>query len=327
MAGQNNFLPGPSGSFYSYLTSNEECERGFYPNLYEPYPGCSSGYWQHEQVAFGRESSVGARMEQSPSTANKEASKSRATSNPKEKKKYETWSQGEQKLLVQLWADNHELLESRESRTAWRKICDELNSRMETNKTVEKCMKKMKYLIDKFKEAKEWNRKQTGGTRRQSVFYEEIDAILGCRDIVTLRNVSEAGASTSANSNDSPLNTSNSSSGVGSPEGSDDLDAEPNRNKQSKGQLKTKDARNDRKKQSKQSRKRNRAAFEESEEEDRKELRESMDAFKKCGENLSNFMATFSETQKQQMAMMGQFIGAMTQFMSTNANPGSSSTG
>ena len=73
MAGQNNFLPGPSGSFYSYLTSNEECERGFYPNLYEPYPGCSSGYWQHEQVAFGRESSVGARMEQSPSTANKEA--------------------------------------------------------------------------------------------------------------------------------------------------------------------------------------------------------------------------------------------------------------
>lgn len=144
---------------------------------------------------------------------------------------------------------------------------------------------------------------------------------------MTLQNVSEAGASTSANSNDSPLNTSNSSSGVGSPEGSDDLDAEPNRNKQSKGQLKTKDARNDRKKQSKQSRKRNRAAFEESEEEDRKELRESMDAFNKCRENLSNFMATFSETQKQQMAMMGQFIGAMTQFMSTNANPGSSSTG
>jgi len=51
-----------------------------------------------------------------------------------------------------------------------------------------------------------------------------------------------------------------------------------------------------------------------------------MTTFKKCGENLSNFMATFSETQKQQMAMVGQFIGAMTQFMSTNANPGLSST-
>lgn len=88
-----------------------------------------------------------------------------------------------------------------------------------------------------------------------------------------------------------------------------------------------KDARNDRKKQSKQLRKRNCTAFEESEEEDRKELRESLDAFKKCRENLSNFMATFSETQKQQMAIMGQFIGAMTQFMSMNVNPGSSSNG
>ena len=52
--------------------------------------------------------------------------------------------------------------------------------------------------------------------------------------------------------------------------------------------------------------------------EERRELLESMDDFKKCGENLSNFMETFLETQKQQMAMMGQFIGAMTQFMSKN---------
>lgn len=103
MAGQNNFLPGSSDSLYTYFTANEECERGFYSNLYEPYPGSNSGYWQQEQMAFARESSV-TRMEQSPSIANKEASKSSATRNPKEKKKYETWSQDEQKLLVQLWA-------------------------------------------------------------------------------------------------------------------------------------------------------------------------------------------------------------------------------
>ena len=72
-------------------------------------------------------------------------------------------------------------------------ISEELNSRLESNKTVEKCMKKMKYLI-------EWNRKQTGGRRRHSIFYNEIDAILGCRDIVTLRNVSEAGTSGSSKS-------------------------------------------------------------------------------------------------------------------------------
>ena len=130
--------------------------------------------------------------------------------------------------------------------------------------------------------------------------------------------MSQAGTSGSS----SPLNTSHSSS-ADSPAGSDDLDAQPDKNEpkneQSHGDPKKKDARDartDRKKQSKQSRKRSRAAVEEGEEEERRELRESMEAFKKCGENLSNFMETFSETQKQQTAMMGQFIGAMTQFMS-----------
>ena len=53
-----------------------------------------------------------------------------------------------------------------------------------------KCMKKIKYLIEHYKEAKEWNRKQTGGSKKKSMFYDEIDAVLGCRDIVTLTNVS-----------------------------------------------------------------------------------------------------------------------------------------
>ena len=40
-------------------------------------------------------------------------------SNKKKKgKKYDPWNQAEQRLLVQLWAENHELLESRESRMA-----------------------------------------------------------------------------------------------------------------------------------------------------------------------------------------------------------------
>lgn len=127
--------------------------------------------------------------------------------------------------------------------------------------------------------------------------------------------MSEAGTSGGS----SPLNISHSSS-ADSPAGSDDLDAQTDKNELSQGDPKkdARDASTDRKRQSKQSRKRNRAAVEEGEEEERRELLESMDDFKKCGENLSNFMETFSETQKQQMAMMGQFIGAMTQFMSKN---------
>ena len=51
-------------------------------------------------------------------------------------------------------------------------------------------MKKIKYLIERYKEAKKWNSYQTGGSKKKSMFYDEIGALLGCRDIVTLTNVS-----------------------------------------------------------------------------------------------------------------------------------------
>lgn len=75
------------------------------------------------------------------------------------------------------------------------------------------------------------------------------------------------------------------------------------------------------KKHCKQLRKKKCAAFKESEEEAR---RENMDTFKTCGGNLRNYIETFTETQKQQMAMMGQFIWAMTQSMTKNAGLSSS---
>ena len=43
------------------------------------------------------------------------------------------------------------------------------------------------------KEKKEWNRNQTGMNLRKSIFNDEIDAVLGSRDGVTLKNVQEAG--------------------------------------------------------------------------------------------------------------------------------------
>ena len=186
--------------------------------------------------------------------------------------KYEMQSQAEQKQLVQLRAENHELLESREAETTGRKFSEELNSRLESNRTVGKCMKKVKYLIEKYKEAKGYNQEQTGATRRQIVFYNEINTILGCRDIVTIRNMSEAGTIGSS----SPLNTSHSSS-ADSPAGLDDLDAQLDKNEQSQGDPKKKDerdARTDKKKHSKQSKKRNRAVVEEGKEQERRELHE-----------------------------------------------------
>ena len=80
----------------------------------------------------------------------------------------------------------------------WTKIVDELNAQFGNNRTVDKCMRKMKYIIDKYKEKKDWNRKQSGGHLRKSSFYDEIDEILGCRDFVTFNNVKESASSSSS---------------------------------------------------------------------------------------------------------------------------------
>ena len=63
--------------------------------------------------------------------------------------------------------------------------------------------KMMNYVIEGYKIAKDWNSKQTGGHRGQSVFYEEIHAVLACRDVVTLQHVAEAGTSEASAANKS----------------------------------------------------------------------------------------------------------------------------
>ena len=43
---------------------------------------------------------------------------------------------------------------------------------------------------------------QSVGSRKQSVFYEEIDEVLGCRDGLTLRHVTQTGSSSDGTSVD-----------------------------------------------------------------------------------------------------------------------------
>ncbi|CAH3030174.1 unnamed protein product, partial [Porites evermanni] len=121
----------------------------------------------------------------------------------------------QQRYLIQLWADKQDMINSKDSRDAWREIAKAINNKFKTNKTVDKCLRKIKYLIDAYKEKKEWNRNQTGGNLQKSIFYDEIDAVLGCRNAVTLKHVKEAGDTSSAISSadsDSPLNPSAESS-------------------------------------------------------------------------------------------------------------------
>ena len=63
---------------------------------------------------------------------------------------------------------------------------------------------KVKYLIEKYKYPKSWNRNQSGGQIGKSVFYDKIDPILGTRDVVTLKKVAKAGSSTAPASRITP---------------------------------------------------------------------------------------------------------------------------
>ena len=110
-----------------------------------------------------------------------ESNEGAKTSGKRKSTKYETFPHAEERYLVNLWKENHDQLESKNARKVWNKIVDNLNTRFKSNRTVDKCMCKIKYLIDKYKEKKNWNRNQSGG-----------NLSLGCCDFVTFSNVKES---------------------------------------------------------------------------------------------------------------------------------------
>ena len=54
-------------------------------------------------------------------------------------------------MFVQLWAEKHDQLESRESWKTWAWIAEKILKALRTNKTADKCMRKMKYIIEQCK--------------------------------------------------------------------------------------------------------------------------------------------------------------------------------
>ena len=148
-----------------------------------------------------------------------ESNEGTKTSGKRKSTKYETFPHAEERYLVNLWKENHDQLESKNAHKVWSKIVDDLNTRFKSNCTVDKCMCKIKDLIDKYKEKKDWNCNQSGGNLRKSPFYDEIDKVLGCRDFVTFSNVEES-AVVSPNASTSSASTSASISASSSPKGS-----------------------------------------------------------------------------------------------------------
>ena len=189
--------PGAGDQFYPY---GEFAQYPQYP------PGWIYPYMLNDRGNFNHSPSASVTnaeslLESSPqfiensSTPSSSSTSSHPTSSAESKKAQDRWGKEEEKLLVQLWAEKHDQLESRESRKTWALIAEKISKALGTNKTADKCMRKMKYIIERYKNAKDWNKNQTGGSLRKSVYYDEVDKILGCRDVVTFNHVAEAGIS------------------------------------------------------------------------------------------------------------------------------------
>jgi len=205
---------------------------------------------------------------------------------PKAKKTYDKFTEEQQKALVNMWAEKYDELDSKDNRKVWDDIAQLLNNKFKLKRDTDKYKQKMKYLIDRYKIAKDWNRNQSGGNRRESPFYNCIDQVLGCRDVVTLQHVADVGASKITASNDSA---------------SDENDEESTESKQEK--------RTERKK----SRKRARADKDDSEE--RELLANAFKGMNEQRESMSRFMEDYSKAQKEQTQTMNALVGALTSFL------------
>lgn len=116
------------------------------------------------------------------------------------KQQRERWNPDDERALVQLWAEHNLRLESKDSRKVWDEIVKTLNETRKTKKTVDQCQRKIKHLKTLYKDRKDWNRRQSGGHIRKSPHYDEFDKVLGCKDIITCKNVEQMGTSTSTSS-------------------------------------------------------------------------------------------------------------------------------
>ena len=81
---------------------------------------------------------------------------------PSTQKSCERWQTKDEAVLVQLWADNIERLECKDSRKAWDEIVRALNDKQGITKTVDQCQRKLKHLKNLYKEKEDWNHKQSG---------------------------------------------------------------------------------------------------------------------------------------------------------------------
>ncbi|KAK2564275.1 hypothetical protein P5673_012530 [Acropora cervicornis] len=71
------------------------------------------------------------------------------------KRSYDKWSHDEEKMLISLWAENIDRINSNQARKAWEDIATQMNKKFGSKRATERCKKKMKYLLERYKVCKD----------------------------------------------------------------------------------------------------------------------------------------------------------------------------
>ena len=108
-------------------------------------------------------------------------------------------------VLVNMYCENFELTEKSNCSSAWLKIQNEVNKHG-PEKTVKQIKDKLRNLKSDYRAARD-NNKKTGAALQTSLYFDIFDELFGTRDVVTLPNFTEVGASTTQYSSDDENDT------------------------------------------------------------------------------------------------------------------------
>jgi len=231
-----------------------------------------------------------------------------ASKAPAKKNTRERWDPDDEKVLVQLWGENLGKLESKDSRKAWEEVTRLLNERQKTKKSVDQCQRKMKHLRTLYKESRDWNRRQSGGNIRKSPHFDVLDAILGCRDIVTCNKVQQAGmgkANTGAsNGGESELSSTSSPTPSASSSVSESEIMKRKERKNTKVRAKK------------------RLVADSTSDSEEDSFRQAMKKLTADGDRMGALMESMQQSQAQQVKLMEGLLGSFNKYMEHKAKKG-----
>ena len=117
-------------------------------------------------------------------------------------KKKDRWEKLQVDVLVTQWRESYDGLRSANSRKVWAEIAAAVNEIKEgPERSVPQCKEKIRNLTITYKKAKEID-SITGSAAKFPPYFEELDSVLGCRDLITLPKVKQCGFKSPSTSSD-----------------------------------------------------------------------------------------------------------------------------